>query len=546
VVYSPLRSATALEAIEQRSAATPGLRIRAISEVDDWDAIAPADHGRVAAALHAARRGAAVGLALVGGRAGEAPVVFCVSPPGAELTGQEPHHGLMVLPGRESTTLFAQHYCSIARFIKRLRPAPRRLWSALGLPRTGELSRLQSRAVNPGRPFIDRIISLDPPDQSATDLPPDLWAWGAVSTHRDAVVPAATPVDVDRAVDTTMDVVADGELAEVTVMQRVSDSLSHGSPERRGVVWLAPDGGELGRDDLAYTNSLRLEGLQRVFVPSRIEDSGRGLVKFLARPWSDRDGAGQACMPLYDLMELAFPAGLKVSPTLLSTQLPHRIAVYVLVKDDHPAGSRPASEPERQPASLRLRGVFDESGIVRPCDAVVRYDAAKFLVLLDPPNDRLNPAMIRDDFLVQWGTGRPADREIIPELGAALTFAMRWQAAGLEKLVRCLGVAIRTPTSSHRRMALIFFEPRSTESSGFALMEPIVSDRAVLAEFLGAAAGLLEQSRVASNPAATLYSHAESCINATVESGRLTVNSQNLAEAHALLQSIAAEAMASS
>lgn len=544
VVYSPLLSATDLESIEQRSLAESGLRVRAIAEVDDWDAIEPADHGRVAAALHAARRGAAVGLALVGARAGEAPVVFAVSPPGAELTEREPEHGLMVLPGRESPTLFAQHYCSVAKFVGRLRPAPRNLWTALGLPGPGELARLPAPASGTGRPFVDRIVLLDPPDGEAPAVPPELWPWGAVAGRPETGVPTANPVDVNRTVDATMSIATATDLASLTVRQRESDAVAVDDPEHRSVMWLGPDGGELGRGDLAYTNGLRLEGMQRVFVPSRIDDPGRGAVRIQVRPWSDRDAAGQAFMPLYDLVELAFPPTLTVAPALLSSQLPQRIAVYVLVNEDKSRRFRAASKSERQFASLKLRGIYDESGIVRPCEAVVRYEAAKFLVVLDPPGELSSPERIRADLLVPWGEGRPADREIIPELGAAFTFAMRWQAPGLERLVRCIGVGVRDTESARRRLALVFFEPRSTESSGFALMEPIVCDRAVMAEFFGAAASLLEQCRDASNPAATLYAHAESCIGAQLDGRRLAVNLANVSEAQSLLRSIADEAAA--
>ena len=460
------------------------------------------------------------------------------------MTEREPDHGLMVLPGRESPTLFAQHYCSVARFVERLRPAPRQLWTALGLPGPGELGRLPDPTARTGRPFIDRIVSLDPPDGEATALPPELWPWGAVAGQQDTGVPAASPVNVHSTVDSTMYISTEPGLTGLTVMQRESDALTVNDPERRSIVWLGPDGGELGRGDLVYTNGLRFEGMQRVFIPSRIYDPGRGPIRIQVRPWSDRVAAGQAFMPIYDLVELAFPPNLTVAPALLSSQLPERIAVYVLVNGDNPGTFGAASGSERQFASLKLRGIYDESGIVRPCEAVVRYEAAKFLVLLDPPGEMFNPERIRADFLVPWGAGRPANREIIPELGAALTFAMRWQAAGLERLVRCIGVGVRDTESSRRRLALVFFEPRSTESSGFSLMEPIVCDRAVMAEFFGAAASILEQCHDASNPAATLYSHAQSCIDAQIEGRKLVVNPANISEAQSILRSIADEAAA--
>ena len=118
---------------------------------------------------------------------------------------------------------------------------------------------------------------------------------------------------------------------------------------------------------------------------------------------------------------------------------------------------------------------------------------------------------------------------------------MRWQAPGLERLVRCLGFRI------HRHNApplvgLVFIEPRSTESSGFALMEPIVYDLEVMHEFFDRAAGILEQAARHEDSAAVLYGRAGIAMNARIRNGRLTVQPDAVNDAATLLRSIATEA----
>lgn len=539
VVYSPTLAASELEALETSVAFGSSARVRAISDVDDWDAIEPVDHGRVAAALHAARRGAAVGLALVGARAGETPVVFAVQSPGGRWAESEPAHGLVVLPGRESPTLFAIHYGSIARFIERMRPAPRHLWESLGLPAAGDISRLPTSPSVAGTPLIDRTVSLDPSDREAAAMPREVWPWGVVAAWPDNGGLEARPVDMSRGVDVSMYLETNVDCTGVTIVQRKTESVRDGTVERRRVVWRSSDGGEVGRGDLAYTNSLRFDAPRGIFVPSRIEDTGQDAITINARPWSARDHSGQAYMPAYDLLELDFPDSVTVAPTLLTAQLPQRVAVYVLVEVEPDATYGGRRQCERQFASLALRGLYDESGVVRQCDATLRYEAAKFLVLFDPPEDGQKPDVIRDEYLVRWGAGREPHRELIPELGAAITFAMRRQAPGLERMVRCIGIGVRGSDTTTRRLGLLFLEPRSTESSGFALMEPIVCDRKVMSEFFGAAARILDESLNSGNPALTLYSQAESCIGARIEQRKLVMNVANAIQARDTLKSIA-------
>jgi len=198
------------------------------------------------------------------------------------------------------------------------------------------------------RSFIDRVVTLDPSDGVTAVLPPELWPWATLSARKDSGVPAAHPVDIDRTVDSSMYVAADSGLNTATVMQRISDTLATDAPETRSLIWLGSDGVELGRGDLAYTNNLRFHGAQRVFIPSRIEGLETGPVRIHVRPWSDRHPAGQAYMPIYDLDALSFPPALKAAPALLSSQLPQRIAVYVLINDERAQQPLFGHDRERQ------------------------------------------------------------------------------------------------------------------------------------------------------------------------------------------------------
>jgi hypothetical protein len=108
-------------------------------------------------------------------------------------------------------------------------------------------------------------------------------------------------------------------------------------------------------------------------------------------------------------------------------------------------------------------------------------------------------------------------------------------------LVRCLGFRIRRPEASPL-VGLVFVEPRSTESSGFAIMEPIVFDLEVMHEFFDRAAGILEQAAKTDESAAVLYTAAGIAMNPRVTEGRLSVEREAVQTAATLLRGIAKEA----
>ena len=539
VVYSPILSAADRNSLAHRCNVSSGQGRRAtvsvISDVDEWYDLNLQGQGQIATILHSTQDGATVALAVIGLNPNRDAVVFAVSPPGLPQGSSDAVHSLMVLPGRASRSLFAQHFASAARFLKRLTPAPRSLWTALGFPRPGQL------AADPphwkrGQRLSDRMIWLDPPDpvSVAASADPACWPWAtmAPATATDAV-PSARPVRISGNLDRTLVLHADPGGDECQIVLR-NDADHDDATEYRDFLWLADDGTEHGRGDLAYLSDFRLRTESGFMIPSRIEGSDRGPLQIFARPWSASSRDGQAYMPALELIDLALPSSFDAKHLLLNSMLADRVAVYGLVPRTED-GEQPSPLLRRQYAEFRLRGIYDSGCKVRPCDARIRYEASKFIVLLDPSSHFLEPEMIHRHMFVQWGRGRPQTHEIVPELGAAITFAMRRQAPGLERLVRCLGVRICL-AGMEPQLGLVFVEPRSTESSGFALMEPIVCDGDVMAEFFDSAASLLEQCQ--SHPAA-VFARAGAGIDCEIKDGLLLGNPSSIEACARVLRSIA-------
>jgi len=246
-------------------------------------------------------------------------------------------------------------------------------------------------------------------------------------------------------------------------------------------------------------------------------------------------------MPAFEMVDLPMASGIQLRRLLQSAPLAHRVAVFGIVPKTQHESVRGIDNPPQQQATLKMIGLYDSSANLREWELRTSYEAAKFFVLFDPPADMQSAESLNEIFLVNWGSRKPETHEDYPELAAAITEAMRWQAPGLERLVRCLGFRV----SRHNApplIGLVFVEPRSTESSGFALMEPIVYDLEVMHEFFDRAAVILEQAARHEDSAAVLYGRAGIAINPGIRSGRLTVQSDAVNDAASLLRSIATEA----
>jgi hypothetical protein len=544
--------ATQAEVIEIDEACRDGKRLRAqqvlsvVSAIDRLATLGMPQHSAVAAAARIAVMQSHDGVLVAWEPSVGSTVAFFT--PGQPTVPDDPpaQHALMVLPGKESEALFARHFASIARFMPRLHPSPRRLWTALGFPRPGELlTRLASSRAPTDLELIDRRMLLDPPDPIAAFAASDplRWAWCTVSNtvHR-AGPPSPKPVDVRGSLAMPAGIVAADSGAEAVVTEH-NQTLMPGqrSAELRDITWLGPDGSELARDDLACIHTFRLNTGSGVFTPQSLHQAATGPMVVDARAWSPNQRRSVAYMPAYTLSQLRIPGGLRAKCILQSAPLSHRVSVYGLVSD-HRGDSPPTIPPYRsQLADFKLDGLYDESGRLRRWDAHVRYEASKFFVLLDAPENYRTDSQISERFMVDWGEQRPSTHRIIPELGAAIMCSMRRQAPGLERLVRCLGVVVAYPGEA-ACTALVFIEPRSTQSSGFAVMEPIVYEMAVFAELFGFAAHVLERCAQSEDPAATLFSSAGYVVNPQCEHGRLTADRSVMKHYAEWLHGLASEA----
>lgn len=472
--------------------------------------------------------------------------VFCLAANDPRPVDHEPEHPLLVLPGKESESLFVRHFASASRFLPRLQPVPRWYFSAMGLPPAGKLTVPPARhrpQIDGLVPLSDRVIALDPlePDVAAIADDPVLWPWCALQNYGDSRPPAPHPVAIKDAVPVATAVeLAEGggvlTLLEQSPLRGVQDSLR----DVRTAIWKTSDGSELARADLAYLNRFQLKSEHGLFIPTRIQSSSQGPVLIDTRLVLDRGHATMPVMPAFELCDLPMPAGIELKRLLQSSPLAHRVAVLGLVPRVD-ASRVSGSGGKSQTVTLRLRGLYDEAGRLRDWKLHTCYEAAKFFVLFDAEDALASMDVLHDQLLCDWGATRPDSHTDFPELAAAVTAAMGWQAPGLERLVRCLGFTIAQKERSPL-VGLVFIEPRSTESSGFAIMEPIVYDTDVMAEFFSRGASVLEHALRCEDPAAAIYGEAGSIINAEVTAGRLTVRSDAMGSASTLLRSIAEEA----
>jgi hypothetical protein len=457
-----------------------------------------------------------------------------------------PEHALFVLPGKESESLFARHFASAARFLPRLHPVPRSFFSAMGLPSTGKLPAMPAdyrRSSDDTVALSDRIILLDPLDSQVDALSTDpvRWPWCALAGFGDGRPPVPLPVAVRAAVPVAMGIQADLSGSSVTLLERRAAGVSEGGfQDMRTAIWRASDGTEIARDDLAYMHSFHLDSEQGLFIPVRVHASATGSVVLDARAVPSVSSLGMPVMPAFELRGLSVPSGIELTHLLQAAPLAHRVSILGLVPRPRDASER-AGIGQPQAAALRLLGLYDKVGRLRAWELDAIYEAAKFFVLFDADDAVQSIDLLRDQLLLDWGRERPNTHVNFPELGAAITAAMRRQAPGLERLVRCAGFRILRDEAKPVD-GLVFIEPRSTESSGFAVMEPIVYDLKVMAEFFGYAADVLDQASGTDSPAAAIYARAGGVINPVVMNGRLTVNDDFMASASALLRGIAADA----
>jgi hypothetical protein len=252
------------------------LLLEAVSDLDAIPTLGSQDHGMVAAAACAAFQVDGDTACVVTWKAGDSTAaVFRLTTEASKGGDAVARHSLMVLPGKECGSLFAQHFASAARFLPRLLPIPRAVLTAMGLPAVGSLQSGATRYRQRPADMVtvaDRMILLDPPDCTADGIAADpvRWPSGSLAQFGDDAPPAPRRVAVRGDVTASMGILTDSSGGTVTVLERPSASL----PQRTGgdvrsVSWKATDGSELDVDDLAYMHSFCLRTEQGAFVPNR-------------------------------------------------------------------------------------------------------------------------------------------------------------------------------------------------------------------------------------------------------------------------------------
>lgn len=552
VVVAPFASQASLSELLARCHGTGESKhsplMTAVSDVDSLPTLGTEDHALVGpVACESLRLNESDAFVVTWKTGGLAIAVFHIQRDAEEKHRTEPRYPLMVLPGKESESLFAQHFASASRFIARLQLIPRSAFSAMGFPAAGTLStRLSQYRQQPNDmvALVDRVIHLDPPDDLAefASTDPVHWAACSIAEFGNGDPPGPRHVAIRGLLPSAMGIMADPSgttvtLLEPTTIPATKESVTH----PRTVIWRSPDGSELARDDLAYLHSFCLKSEQQSFCPTRMQAGSPGPVIIDVRPVSGRHGLKQPAMPAFEMTDLTMEAGTQLRRLLQSAPLAHRVAIFGIVPLTQQESATGNNSAATQTATLRMIGLYDTSAHLREWELQTSYQAAKFFVLFDPPADMQSAESLNEHFLVNWGSNRPSTHEHFPELAAAITGAMRWQAPGLERLVRCLGFRIRRHDALPL-VGLVFVEPRSTESSGFAIMEPIVFDLEVMHEFFDRAAGILEYAAGSNEPAAVLYGAAGIAMNPGTAGGRLTVERSAIQTAAALLRGIATEA----
>lgn len=531
----------------QESRNTPRGKVHVVRCLDALPTLGSGDHLLVASAACSVIGRRDVAAFVVAWQSGDpTAVVFCVAAGDPQPAVPEAEHALLVLPGKESESLFARHFASAARFLPYRQPVPRWYFSAMGLPPAGKLTappagyRPQSDGLVP---LSDRVIALDPleSDVAVRTADPVRWPWCALLNNGDGRPPAPHPVAINGAVPNEIAVQMSDSGDSITLRERPTvRGVQEVLGDQRTAIWRNSDGSELARDDLAYMHSFLLESGRGKYIPTQIHRSSQGPAFIDARPVFQATGAGMPVMPALELYGLPMPSGITLKRLLQSAPLAHRVSVLGLAP---PASRATASGVFGKPqiASLRLMGLYDDFGRLREWNLPTCYEAAKFFVLFDGKDALASMDALQDQLLCDWGPKRPESHDDFPELAAAITAAMRWQAPGLERLVRCVGFRI-TRSEGNPLVGLVFIEPRSTESSGFALMEPIVYDLDVMAEFFSHAATVLDEAAKSPDPAATLYGRAGCVINPGMMNGQLSVRLNELSRGAALFHSIAQEA----
>jgi hypothetical protein len=502
IIHSPSMSASERREIGSLIASAGTASVRVVADLDDLDF---EDRDRLGAVFHAAREGVGASLAIRGHAGSTDVVVFSVLPSAVRTLEEPSRESITAIPSGRSRALFPLHLASMARFLGRGRPIHRRLWSKFGLAVEGELAAMHLVAED--RPSAkrpeDQSYLVDPPDPvSGRGELPGIWSWVAMGPGD--FPPLPSPVDLGDLIDHSAAIEVEAGGSEFVPIRRDlgRPGLSEDS-ERRRAEWLSEDRQSVGADDLAYAPHLRFESGEASFFMNRIDEpDGRdlGAIRIEGALWSERHGAAtQPYLVAWRLEEFSVGKAFLPKSNALSCR-PDRfrlvevdvdpLRLKELLATPEAADPKAVTAFTRQFLGLKVAAVFDERGGTHPQTLRLRYESSMSVLSFGFPEADREPTRMRTLLLEGWPDPVPG-RRIVPELGAALTFAIRRHLPGLERLARCIGIKVRCG-DGRERYAAILVEPRSTSGTAYELLSRVTRDPQLASGFFETAARSLE------------------------------------------------------
>ena len=561
VIFSPRMSNRERRELESSLEATGDAAVRVVADLDELDV---QDSSQFGAVFYSATNGMGASMAIRAHAGSDEVVVFTILPMRMEALDKPAKHDLLVLPDGRSRALFASHLRSAARFLRRLQPTHRALWSKFGLPQSGalreDLNSVDGRAATM---LEDREVVLDPSDPVAARRPgTDLWGWCCLASDGGTGVgeesqPRPMPVRIRDMIESGTSIRVHPGAGRFGIAA-IHDPVAavHGLAERRVAEWFSEDRQSIGREDLAYCSTLRYESEESAFFPSAFEERDgrdRGAIRIEGALWSERADSSvtQSYMLSLRIVDFTIPSDFIHKRSSL-TALPARVQLFESMLKPAPQsevkdalseiGERPNPLDSRQFVTLEVAATFDELGETRKQALKLRYEAATCFMTFDFTEADLESVAIQRDLGGAWGLGSDSPslpRSIVPELGAAFTIAMRRHAPGMERLARCIGIRF-DPVGGTPRFALVFIEPLSTDGTAARLLSRMIRDRAFLAEFIETATTALEDVQRGRVPGSSLFVRAQVCIGPSLNDDRtLAVNMDVVATLAMLLRDIA-------
>ena len=194
------------------------------------------------------------------------------------------------------------------------------------------------------------------------------------------------------------------------------------------------------------------------------------------------------------------------------------------------------SRATSQYLGLRVAATLDEQGEPQAQSINIRYQASTCLLPIGFTEEELEPERLRTMLLDDWPDSD--GRQVVPELGIALTFAIRRHVPGLERLARCIGVRIPSEDGAFR-MAVIVVEPSSTEGTAYSLLRWVTRNPGLTADFFSTAARCLEDYRDGKGGIGKLLSRGHGCLLANRASIEFVPDEDSVAEVASTLRGIA-------